>query len=222
MIRMIAPVLLLSLVGSGCSQAVPDKAPDKAVSPANARATGPGAADTPEPLPDTVRVRLDTEAGPITIVLDVKHAPITASNFVHYVDKHRFDGTTFYRAARTKNNEKEGFVQGGIRRDYTRMFPPIRHEPTSETGLRHEAGTVSMAYREPGDAMGDFFIITRAMPDMDAKPGKPGFAVFGKVTDGMATVRKILAAPTIKGGNGAMKDQIIQQPVRIVKAERVD
>ncbi|HJQ17719.1 MAG TPA: peptidylprolyl isomerase [Allosphingosinicella sp.] len=218
MIRLLAPLLLLLLIGPGCSQGVPDNVS------AN---TGDGAAvskaetNAPEPLPDVVRVKLETEAGSITLALDARRAPITTANFVRYVDQHRFDGTFFYRAARTKNREKEGFIQGGIRGDYRRMLPPIAHEPTSRTGLHHEAGAISMAQREPGSAMGDFFIVTDKTPSMDAKPGAPGYAVFGKVVDGMATVRKILASPTAAGGSGAMKGQIIEKPVRIVKAERM-
>jgi peptidyl-prolyl cis-trans isomerase A (cyclophilin A) len=222
MIRRILLSLLVPLFGWGCSQGGPDKAAEESAAPANASASVTTAEKAPEPLPDTVKVRIETEIGAITIAVDVKHAPITATNFIRYVDAHRFDGTTFYRAARAIGNDKEGFIQGGIRRDYTRMYPPIAHEPTTRTGLRHVTGAVSMAYREPGDAMGDFFILTHAAPDMDAKGDKPGFAVFGKVIDGMPTVRKILAEPTIKGGSGPMKDQIIAKSVRIVKAERID
>jgi len=119
----------------------------------------------PAPLGDTVRVRLETDAGPITLDLDHRHAPITVANFVRYVDEHRFDGTTFYRAARTRGFEDRGFIQGGIRRNYRRMLPPIAHEPTSRTGIRHGPGTISMARTEPGMAMGEFFIMTNAMPD---------------------------------------------------------
>jgi peptidyl-prolyl cis-trans isomerase A (cyclophilin A) len=221
-----ALLLILPLLGSACSQGASDK---DSTSTANGVAADAGAAATaeakpPEQLPDTVRVRLDTEAGPVTLALDAKHAPITTANFLHYVDTHRYDGMTFYRAARTKGNEKEGFIQGGIRRNYRLMYAPIAHEPTSKTGLHHVAGTISMARSDASGvgAMGDFFIITHAMPDMDAHGDKPGYAAFGKVTDGMATVRKILAAPTAKGGSGAMKGQMIEKPVRIEKAVRVE
>ena len=226
MIRWLAPLLFLSLLGSGCSKDAPGDGSANAGAAANAgdgAAASVAAAKAPQPLPEVVRVRLETEAGPIALALDARRAPITTANFVRYVDEHRFDGTVFYRAARTKNKEKEGFIQGGIQRNYRRMLPPIAHEPTSKTGLLHEPGAISMAYREPGSAMGDFFIVTHKMPSMDAKPGDPGYAVFGKVVDGMATVRKILASPTVAGGGGgAMKGQIMAKPVRIVKAERLD
>ena len=218
MIRLLLPLALLSLLASGCSGSAPDNAATNTVTEVN---TAAPEAEASEPLPDIVRVRLETAEGPIILDLDAKRAPITTKNFVRYVEAGRFDGTEFYRAARTKGDEKEGFIQGGIRRSYRRMFPPIAHEPTTKTGLRHEAGTISMAYREPGYAMGDFFIMTKAMPSMDAKPGEPGFAAFGKVVEGMATVRKILASPTIPGGSGAMKGQMIEKPVKIVAARRV-
>lgn len=149
-------------------------------------------------------------------------APVTAANFLAYVDQRRFDGIMFYRAARTKGAEGKGFVQGGIRRDYKRMLTPIAHEPTSETGLRHTEGAISMARAETVGAMGDFFITANAMPQMDARADDPGFAVFGRVTEGMAIVRRILAAPVSpSAGRGAMRGQMLAEPVRIVSARRV-
>ncbi|HYD36427.1 MAG TPA: peptidylprolyl isomerase, partial [Allosphingosinicella sp.] len=176
------------------------------------------------PLPDVVRIRLDTEAGPILLALDAKRAPVTATNFVRYVDQRRFDGTFFYRAARTKGAPERGFVQGGIRRSARKALPPIAHEPTSRTGIRHEDGTVSMARAAPVGAMGDFFIIVGGtMPAMDAKGDSPGFAAFGRVEEGMDVIRTILAAPTVaNAGRGAMRDQMLERPVRIVSARRAD
>jgi peptidyl-prolyl cis-trans isomerase A (cyclophilin A) len=170
-----------------------------------------------------VRVRLETEAGTIILALDAKRAPITTANFIRYVNAGRFDGTSFYRAAPTKGAPERGFIQGGIRRNYRRMFPPIAHEPTSKTGIRHGAGTISMAHTEPGLAMGEFFITTSEMPAMDGKGDQPGFAAFGKVVEGMDVVRQILASPTVPdAGRGAMRGQMIVEPVRIVRAERAE
>ncbi len=172
-------------------------------------------------------MRLETDAGPILVALDAKRAPITTANFVRYVEEGRFDGTTFYRATLSKGapkGELRGFIQGGIRRDHQRMLPPIEHEPTSKTGIRHEAGTISMARAEEGaGAMGNFFITTSAMRSMDAKEGKGGYAAFGRVEQGMDVVRGILAAPTVAdAGRGAMRGQMLAQPVRIVRVRRVD
>ena len=169
-----------------------------------------------------MRVRLETEAGPILLALDHKKAPVTSANFVRYVDEKRFDGTFFYRAARTRAATGRGFVQGGIRHSARRAFPPIAHEPTTGTGLKHVDGTVSMARAAPAGAMGDFFIVVGgAMPAMDSKPGEPGFAAFGRVEEGMDVVRNILAAPVVaNAGRGSMRGQMIEKPVRIVAARR--
>ncbi|HEX8381506.1 MAG TPA: peptidylprolyl isomerase [Allosphingosinicella sp.] len=215
MIRALACLAFAALAVAGCEDPPPPADPAAA-----AGGTRPAAA--PAPLPDIVRIRLETEAGPILLALDHKRAPVTTANFVRYVEDKRFDGTFFYRAARTKGAPGRGFVQGGIRHSARRSFPPIAHEPTSETGLRHADGIISMARAAPAGAMGDFFIIVGGrMPDMDSKPGSPGFAAFGRVEEGMETVRALLASPTVpNAGRGPMRGQMIEKPVRIVSARR--
>jgi peptidyl-prolyl cis-trans isomerase A (cyclophilin A) len=80
-----------------------------------------------------------------------------------------------------------------------------------------------MARSEPGLATAEFFITANAMPGLDARRGDPGYAVFGRVTEGMDVVRRILAADTVPNvGGGAMRGQMIRAPVRIVRAARVD
>jgi peptidyl-prolyl cis-trans isomerase A (cyclophilin A) len=214
MIRAFAFLASAALALAGCGE------PPAPVEPATANEAGVAAPS--EPLPDIVRVRLETEAGPILLALDHKRAPVTTANFVRYVEAKRFDGTYFYRAARTKGATGRGFVQGGIRHSARRSFPPIEHEPTSRTGLKHVDGTISMARAAPTGAMGDFFIIVGgAMPAMDSKPGAPGFAAFGRVEEGMDVVRALLAAPTVaNAGRGAMRGQMIEKPVRISGARR--
>lgn len=221
MIRRFIMLVPLFLLASGCGEPAPADAP---ADNKPAETETPAQASAPDPLPDIVRVRLETGEGPILLALDAKKAPLTTANFVRYAEEGRFDGTTFYRAAPTKGAAPgRGFIQGGIRRNYRRMLPPIAHEPTSKTGIKHEAGTISMARSEPGNAMGEFFITTTAMPAMDAKGDEAGFAAFGKVVEGMDTVKRILAAPTVPGaGRGAMRGQMIAKPVPIVSAERVD
>lgn len=173
------------------------------------------------PTPGYVRVRMVTSEGPLVIAVDTKRAPKTGANFLAYVDDGRFDGTSFYRAARRKTDPKLGFVQGGIDSDRRRALPPVPHEPTSQTGLTHGDATVSMARSGPGTAMGDFFIMVGAVPSMDARPGSPGYAAFGHVVAGMGTVRKILAKPT-SGGTGAMRGQMIDRPVQVISVKRID
>jgi peptidyl-prolyl cis-trans isomerase A (cyclophilin A) len=220
-IRRSCLLALLSLLFAGCGGGTPGDAPTAT----NNSAAAPARAGREEPLPDTVRVRIETDWGPIVVALDHKRAPLTTANFVRYAEEGRFDGTGFYRAARTPGAAAgRGFVQGGIRRDYRRMLPPIAHEPTSETGLRHREGTISMARAEDGaGAIGDFFITASAMPAMDARRGSPGYAAFGQVVEGMDVVRRILAAPTVpNAGRGATRGQILESPVRIVRARRVE
>jgi peptidyl-prolyl cis-trans isomerase A (cyclophilin A) len=181
----------------------------------------PPAAVTARATPSQ-RVRLETSAGAITIEVDSKHAPITAANFLRYVDEKRFDGRSFYRAARNRRDPRYGLVQGGIDHQAVHALLPIPHEPTSRTGLRHLDGTVSMARNAPGTAMGDFFITIGAAPYLDASPGHPGYAAFGHVVAGMAVVRRILALPTHPGGwSRETMGQSIVSPVRIISARRV-
>lgn len=183
----------------------------------------PHSATAKPPVPETMRVRLETSAGPIVIRLEMKRAPITAGNFLRYVDEKRFDGTSFYRAARNRRDPKYGLVQGGINHKAVRARIPIAHEPTSRTGLKHGDGMVSMARNAPGTAMGDFFITVGPASYLDARPGHVGYAAFGQVVEGMAVVREILAAPTHPGGwSETTMGQSIVAPVRIISARRVE
>jgi peptidyl-prolyl cis-trans isomerase A (cyclophilin A) len=178
----------------------------------------------PKHLPDIVRVRLETSAGTIMLALDHKHAPITTTNFVRYVDDHRFDGTSFYRSARNAWAPDQGFIQGGIAHNIRLMLPPIKLEPTSRTGLKHRDGTISMAHATPDTAMGDFTIDIGVQPGLDARPGDKdedkGFAAFGQVVEGMDVVRHILAAPTVpyKG----RPSENIAAPVKIIRVTRAE
>ncbi len=172
--------------------------------------------------PGIVRVRLTTSEGPITIALDTRRAPKTSENFLAYVDDGRFDGTDFYRAARSKKAAKFGFVQGGIRTDARRILPAFPLETTTKTGIRHLDATISMARgSEPGSAGGNFFITVGPTPAMDARPDYLGYAAFGHVVGGMDTVRRILAKPT-GGGLDAFKGQMILNRVALISAKRLD
>lgn len=172
--------------------------------------------------PPIVNVRLTTTAGPIVVALEMKRAPITAANFLRYVTAGKFDGTTFYRAARSKSRPGVGLIQGGIDHVIAKSFFPIAHEPTSRTGLKHVDGTLSMARNDPGTAMGDFFITVGPAPSLDAQPGYPGYAAFGHVVSGMPLVRRILALPTWPGGYSRdMMGQTIRDPVKIISARVV-
>ncbi len=218
-----AVLLAIGLAVTGCGDGqAPDNSASISVSEHNVAAPPSRARQA-----DKVRVRLETAAGPIELELDARRAPVTTANFLAYVDQGRLDDTRFYRASRTRGATNRGFIQGGIQRNYRLMLPPIAHEPTSETGLRHVDGTISMARTAPGTAMGEFFIILGDMPAMDAGGGgegdELGYAAFGRVTEGMDVVRRILAAPTVPAaGRGAMRDQMIAEPVTIVRARRIE
>ena len=174
------------------------------------------------PTPGFVRVRIDTSEGPFVVAVDTRHAPATAANFLAYVDDGRFDGTSFYRAARRKSAPQLGFVQGGIRTDARRMLPPFAFEGTARTGIRHLDATISMARGTSTDsAGGNFFVTVGPTPAMDGAGQYIGYAAFGRVVAGMATVKRILAKPT-GGGSGAMKGQMIFRPVLLQRARRLD
>ncbi|WP_242130003.1 peptidylprolyl isomerase [Sphingobium sp. Sx8-8] len=178
---------------------------------------------SPSSVPADVRVALETSAGRILVAVHIAKAPVTAANFLRYVDQKRLDGTQFYRSVGTVDY---GFVQGGAQNDPKRILPPIRHEPTTQTGLTHDDGALSMARYAPGSATGDFFIVLGRMPGMDAHPeatgDNQGFAVFAHVVEGMDVVKAILVAPkSATAGEGVMKGQMLEQPVKILSARRI-
>ena len=187
------------------------------------------AQDAAPPAQQTQLVVLETALGDITLAIETERAPITAANFLRYVDQHRFDGTVFYRAMRLDWGEQpNGLVQAGTQNDPKRILPPITHEPTTQTGLSHKAGAISMARFAPGTATGDFSIMVSDQPALDADPNgdtddaKAGFAVFGHVVSGMDVVRRIFQQPTDPDkGEGWLKGQMLVQPVTITRAYRV-
>lgn len=167
------------------------------------------------------QVVLETTAGDIVIVLE-PDAPVTSANFLRYVDEGRLDGTDFYRSMVIASGT--GLVQGGTQNQPERVLAPIPHEATSLSGLTHRDGAVSMARHEPGTATGDFFIIVGDVSSLDANrmaAGDPGFAVFGRVVQGMEIVRQILTSPTSPTqGEGFLRGQMLDPPIRIVSARR--
>ncbi|MCE7797060.1 peptidylprolyl isomerase [Sphingobium sufflavum] len=172
--------------------------------------------------PPVVRVHLETSAGSVTLALDYRRAPQTVAAFLRYVDDGRLDGTEFYRASRSKLNTDQGFIQGGIGTNPRRKLPATPFEGTDRTGLTHVHGAVSMARGDSVDiATCNFTLLVGPLPWLDARPGSPGYAVFGKVADGMPVVKRILAQPT-GGGVGAMRGQMLYQPVKIIRAVRLN
>ena len=195
--------------------------------PAAAQVAPAPAAATPAPKPP-VYVALETPQGRIVIQLAVAQAPITTANFLRYVDRKLYDKATFFRASRAPGAVDYGLIQGGLQN--VGALPPVAHEPTTQTGLKHTDGVVSIARTAPGTATSDFFICIGDAPYLDANPAAPnngqggdnlGFAAFGRVVEGMDVVKKILALPTPgKAINPVMKGQILDPPVPITSARR--
>ncbi len=178
------------------------------------------------------RVRIDTEVGPIVLELYADKAPGTVANFLRYVDDKRYDGASFYRVVRMDNQAnspvKIEVIQGGLRTDSTRMFPPIAQETTQKTGLKHLDGTLSMARGKPESGASEFFICINAQPELDfggkRNPDGQGFAAFGRVVDGMAVVRKIQQGETGQDGpTNAYSNpmQLLKKPVKIRTVRRM-
>jgi peptidyl-prolyl cis-trans isomerase A (cyclophilin A) len=169
------------------------------------------------------RVRLETPLGVIEVEVYPERAPVTAANFLHYADEGLFAEASFYRVVRLDNQPDDEVrievVQGGVRRlPPEQRVPPIAHETTAATGLRHRDGTLSMARSRPGTASSEFFICIGDQPELDfggrRNPDGQGFAAFGRVVEGMAVVRLIQALEPDGG-------QYLREPVPITRATRV-
>jgi peptidyl-prolyl cis-trans isomerase A (cyclophilin A) len=169
------------------------------------------------------RVVMETELGTITLEIYLEAAPITAANFLRYVDESRFEGASFYRVVRPDNQPNDEItievIQGGPRgRNREDRLPPIEHETTEATGIRHLDGVISMARNRPGSASSEFFICVGDQPALDfggmRNPDGQGFAAFGRVVSGMEVVRKI---QQLEPGEG----QYLENPMAITRIARV-
>ncbi len=154
-------------------------------------ATPPGAIMAVPPP----QAKVDTSLGSFTILLDRTNAPKSVTNFIAYARQGHFDGTTIYRIA-------PGFVlqMGSIEANGTSrpVHAPIALE--SANGLKNIRGSVSMARQsDPQSATAEFFVNLADNPDLDprpgAAPGTTGYAVFGKVSEGLDVVDRIAAVP---------------------------
>ena len=179
-------------------------------------------AQAPEPKPNP-HIIITTSVGAITVELAADKAPITTANFLKYVDRKLYDGATFYRASKPPGQTANdyGTVQGGLRDDVKKKLPPIAHESTLKTGLKHSEGAISMGRFAPGSAQADWVICVGDMTYLDATATDPGFAAFGHVTQGIEVAKQILGMPTDpNAGVGAMKGEILMKPVKIISIRR--
>ena len=176
----------------------------------------------------TVHVVLETDLGEIEIAVDAERAPVSAKNFLRYVDGGFYDGGQFHRTVTVdRDNQRDNQPDNGVKIEViqasmnaereTEEFPPIPLGRTSETGILHKDGVVSMARLGPDTATHHIFICIGDQPSLDfggrRNPDGQGFAAFGRVVKGMDVVRKIQAQPA--------DGQTLTPPVKILRARRV-
>lgn len=172
-----------------------------------------------------VIVTIETSLGSIDVEIDATHAPISAANFLKYVDAKMYDGGRFHRAVRLDNQARKDVmievIQGGRDPEQSKTvkgFGPIALERTSVTTLKHVDGAISMARGNAADsASSDFFLCVGAQPSLDfggarAADGQ-GFAAFGRVVKGMDIVRRIQAGKTND------REQLLE-PITVVRVYR--
>lgn len=170
------------------------------------------------------RVALETSAGRIVVALDAQAAPGTTCNFISYVVFGDYDNGSFFRTVVRQTNIANpnpiDVIQAATPRgsdDSSR--PPIPLERTRDTGLRHVAGTLSMARDGPDTATSSFFIVTYDTPSLDfggaRNPDGQGFAAFGHVIQGLEIARRIQTMP-------ADAEEQLTPPVTIRSARLLD
>lgn len=177
---------------------------------------------------DGVRVVLATGYGDVIVEVYPDRAPVTANNFLRHVDGAHYDGATFYRTVTFENDRgspKIAVIQGGLG-DAEPPFPPIPHETTEATGIRHTDGVISMGRYAVGTANSEFFICIGDHPGLDyggtRNADGQGFAAFGRVVEGMDVVRRIHALPSgAPADNPYVEGQIIEDPPVIESARRL-
>ncbi|MGB2248471.1 MAG: peptidylprolyl isomerase [Alcanivorax sediminis] len=166
-------------------------------------------------------VRLDTTAGPVTVELFEDQAPKTVANFLQYVDSGFYNGTQFHRVIKGFMIQGGGFDKDGQRKA---TQPPIQNE--ADNGLSNSRGTLAMARTgNPHSATAQFFInlVDNRNLDFTGKNQRGwGYAVFGKVTEGMNVVDNIARErTTTQRLSGMMARDVPEVPILIIKAYRL-
>ena len=185
-----------------------------------------------EAIPKIAKVLIQTTAGDIEVELDSQKAPTSVANFLYYVHEGLYSDGEFHRTVRVENSKenltdnqpnseiKIAVVQASANPKRKSEFPKaIPLERTRDTGLKHLDGAISMARSaNPDSAQDHFFICIGDQPELDfggkRNPGGQGFAVFGKVTQGMDIVKKIHASPA--------KGQTLEPKILIQRAVRLN
>jgi cyclophilin family peptidyl-prolyl cis-trans isomerase len=167
-------------------------------------------------MPGTTNVVMETSMGTITIELDGDKAPITAQNFLSYVDEGFYDNTIFHRVIPDFMLQGGG-MEPGMKEKRTK--PPIKNE--SSNGLSNKRGTLAMARTSaPDSASAQFFINLKDNTFLDKAQARDGvgYAVFGRVINGMDVVDKIKDVPT---GRRGPHDDVPTKDVIITSLKRV-
>ena len=172
------------------------------------------AAPASKPAPAT-QVQVVTSMGSFTIELNAERAPLTVAQFLKFVDQGYYSGTIFHRAI--PNFVIQG---GGYDADYKLKGNPPKVVNESGNGLTNSRGTVGLA-RPPEPHAGDvqFYVNLADNAALDPSATRWGYAVFGKVVQGMDVVDEIATVPT--GAKGPFKENAPLKPVVILKIERV-
>jgi peptidyl-prolyl cis-trans isomerase A (cyclophilin A) len=174
------------------------------------------------PQASPVRVVMETEAGEVEMEIDVARAPVSAGNFLKYVDDRMYDGGRFHRTVRPDNQAEKpvpiAVIQGASKASGPgELRAPITLERTTVTGLQHKDGTLSMARAGVDTATDQFFICVGDQPALDfggkRNPDGQGFAAFGRVVRGMDVVRKIQMSPAT--------GEALVPPIGIISIKRV-
>lgn len=173
-------------------------------------------------------VILETEMGIIEIETYPEKAPASAGDFLNYVDRGFYNNEGFYRVVRADNDPRQmgmSLIQGG-RLDTEPKTPPIAHELTSDTGLRNDSGMVAIARDAPGTGSAAYFFINIGNNNFldeggERNPDGAGYAVFGKVVEGMDVVKAIQSGEAGRAvEDEVVKGQYLTRPVLITKAYR--
>jgi peptidyl-prolyl cis-trans isomerase A (cyclophilin A) len=155
-------------------------------------------------MAENTRIVIDTERGEIRAEIFEDAAPVTAGNFLRYLDAGFYENGHFYRTVEPDNQPDNDIrievIQGGINPErHGERFDPIPLERTTATGLSHTDGTLSMSRFAPDSAHSEIFICIGHQPVLDfggmRNPDGQGFAAFGRVTEGMDVVRAIQQSP---------------------------
>jgi len=145
---------------------------------------GGGPAGAAEDADAKPRVALDTSAGTIVVELEPARAPQTVANFLDLVDADFYDGLIFHRVVANFVIQGGGYTPEMVLRE-----PPRTVVNESFNGLSNRKGAIAMArLADPDSADAQFYINVRNNAQLDARPGKPGYTVFGRVVEGMDVV----------------------------------